>query len=374
MGLQAARKDPTVWAIPLYFGAMAAEHRWYRRHPDERDPGGTYEVRDTRTSLDMGTLSLLAPFVLPPILRAFVPGRGRLSSTLLTLSATSAVATTIADRYLASHDEDHLGDDVSRGAQRARLVQRVGGPLAIGGVAISAATWLSSRTASEVMFARRLVPDLGSGAGAFAAAMVGWDFLYYWSHRLQHEHRYLWAIHVVHHSSERYNLSTALRQPIAESVGTMMPYGILGLLGISPAMILKARGFNLIWQFWIHTEVVRDLGVGEAVLSTPSAHRVHHGANQRYLDRNHGGILIIWDRIFGTFEREVEQPIYGLTKNIGTFNRWKVATHEFRSMIADVAGSRSWRARIAHVVGPPGWRPTDHQVQLDVEPVLASAS
>ena len=207
------------------------------------------------------------------------------------------------------------------------------------------------------MFAARLLPDLGGGILGFSVAMVGWDFLYYWSHRLQHELRYLWAIHVVHHSSERYNLSTALRQPVAESFGTMMPYGILGLIGVRPDMVLFARGANLIWQFWIHTEVVRSLGIGEEVLSTPSAHRVHHGSNRQYLDRNHGGILIIWDRIFGTFEREDEAVVYGLTTNIESFNPWVVATHEYRSMFADVSRSTSWFERFGHVVGPPGWRP-----------------
>ena len=141
-----------------------------------------------------------------------------------------------------------------------------------------------------------------------------------------------------------------------------------GLLGIRPDLILKARGLNLIWQFWIHTEVVRSLGVGEEFLSTPSAHRVHHGANAPYLDRNHGGILITWDRLFGTFEREVDQPVYGLTTNITTFNRFTVATHEFRAMFADVARATTWRDRVRHLVGAPGWRP------VMAEPVLTTAS
>jgi sterol desaturase/sphingolipid hydroxylase (fatty acid hydroxylase superfamily) len=316
----------------------------------------------------MGTLSLLAPFVLPPLLKPFAPGRGRLSRVLLGTTATAALATTIADRFVASRAGDGHDASGDAGLRRARAVQRVAGPVALGGGAVAAATWLSSRTTAESMFAKRLLPDLGSGLGALSVAMVGWDFLYYWSHRLQHEHRYLWSIHVVHHSSEHYNLSTALRQPVAEAVGTMMPYGVLGLLGIRPDVILKARGLNLIWQFWIHTEVVRSLGVGEEFLSTPSAHRVHHGSNAPYLDRNHGGILITWDRIFGTFEREREQPVYGLTTNISTFNRWTVATHEFRAMFADVARATTWRDRLRHLVGPPGWRP------VVAEPVLSVAS
>ena len=368
MGVRSVKQDPTVWAIPLYFGAMAAERRWYRRHPGARAEGGEYEPRDTRTSLDMGTLSLLAPFVLPPLLKPFVPGRGRFGRVLLGVTATAAVATTVADRYVARRAAVEEAGGGTDGLRRAHAVQRVAGPVAVGGTALAAATWLSSRTTAEAMFAKRLLPDLGSGLGALAAAMVGWDFLYYWSHRLQHEHRYLWSIHVVHHSSEHYNLSTALRQPVAESVGTMMPYGILGLLGIRPDLILKARGLNLIWQFWIHTEVVRSLGVGEEFLSTPSAHRVHHGANAPYLDRNHGGILITWDRLFGTFEREVDQPVYGLTTNITTFNRFTVATHEFRAMFADVARATTWRDRVRHLVGAPGWRP------VMAEPVLTTAS
>ena len=230
--------------------------------------------------------------------------------------------------------------------------------MAVGAGAIAAASTLTTLTNSEAMFQRRLLPDLGRGALPFSIALVGWDFLYYWSHRFQHEHRYLWAVHVVHHSSEHYNLSTALRQPVAEGFAPMVPYGVISLLGVRPEYILKARGVNLIYQYWVHTEAVESIGIGEEFLSTPSAHRVHHGSNRKYLDLNHGGILIIWDRIFGTFQREEERPTYGLTKNINTFSPWKVATHEFRAIFRDVSRATSWRERLGYVVGPPGWRPT----------------
>jgi sterol desaturase/sphingolipid hydroxylase (fatty acid hydroxylase superfamily) len=349
-------KDPTLWAIPGYFAAMAIERRWYRNHPESKSSPAAYESRDTRTSLTMGNLSVLAPMVLPPLLAPLMARRGRLAKVVLAVGAGSALATAAADRYLERRSSEPAGE-AEAGVRRAEAVRRFAGPTAVAAVGVTAATWLSSSTRADRMFERRVIPDLGGGPLGLAVAMVGWDFLYYWSHRLQHEFRYLWAIHVVHHSSERYNLSTALRQPVAESFGTMVPYGILGLLGVRPDLILKARGINLIWQFWIHTEVVRSLGPGEEVLSTPSAHRVHHGSNREYLDRNHGGILIVWDRLFGTFEREDETVIYGLTSNIESFNPWTVATHEYRSMFADVSSSTSWSERIGHVVGPPGWRP-----------------
>ncbi len=128
-----------------------------------------------------------------------------------------------------------------------------------------------------------------------------------------HESRWLWAIHVVHHSSERYNLSTALRQPVAERFGAMLPYGLLSLAGVRPELIETARGVNLLYQYWIHTEAIGRLGPAEEVLNTASHHRVHHGSNPQYLDRNHGSILIVWDRLFGTFDREDEPVVYGLT-------------------------------------------------------------
>ena len=127
-------------------------------------------------------------------------------------------------------------------------------------------------------------------------------------------------MHVAHHSSERYNLSTALRQPVAESITIAIPYSLLALVGVRPPMIEQARALNLIYQFWIHTEAIRTIGPLERVLNTPSHHRVHHGSNRQYLDRNHGSILIIWDKLFGTFEPEVEPVVYGLTRNIDSYN------------------------------------------------------
>jgi len=294
------KEDPALWAIPFYFGAMAAEHAWQRRRPELAQSPGAYEPRDTRASLDMGMLSVLAPVVLPPLLRHVTLGRGRWAKALLATGAVAAVATTAADRFSARRAprvvvalEDSISatspaveaplPDVGAGDRAARAIQRYGGPTAIIAGGISVATFLASRTDAETMWSKRLLPDLGGGLVPFALAMVGWDFLYYWSHRLQHEHRYLWSIHVVHHSSEHYNLSTALRQPVADSLGPMVPFGVLSLFGIRPSLVLKARGANLIWQFWIHTEVVQTLGRGEALLSTPSAHRVHHGANPGYL-------------------------------------------------------------------------------------------
>jgi sterol desaturase/sphingolipid hydroxylase (fatty acid hydroxylase superfamily) len=239
-------------------------------------------------------------------------------------------------------------------------VARVGGVASVvaGGVAVTTA--LAARTRADRLWKHRILPDLGSGPVAMAVAMVGWDFIYYWNHRFMHEARYMWAIHVVHHSSERYNLSTALRQPVADAFGTFVPYGALSLLGVRPELILQARAINLIYQYWIHTDAIRSLGPLEEVLNTPSHHRAHHGSNRQYLDRNHGGILISWDRLFGTFEREGEPVVYGLTKNIDTFNPLRVATHEHADMLRDVADSSTWADRLSFVIRGPGWAYTRH--------------
>ncbi len=183
------------------------------------------------------------------------------------------------------------------------------------------------------------------------------DLAYYWYHRAHHEVRILWASHVVHHSSQHYNLSTALRQ-------TWTPFGglpfwaPLALLGVPPWAIFLQQSISLLYQFFLHTERVGKLWRPvEFVMNTPSHHRVHHGMNTRYLDRNYGGILIIWDRLFRTFEPEGERVVYGLTKQLRTYNPLVVATHEYVSIWRDVRASASWRTRLSRVVRGPGWQP-----------------
>ena len=159
------------------------------------------------------------------------------------------------------------------------------------------------------------------------------DFCYYWFHRISHENRLFWASHVVHHSSKMYNLSTALRQTWTGSFMSFVFWLPLAIVGFHPVMILAQMSVSLLYQYWIHTELIDKLPRWfEAVFNTPSHHRVHHATNPQYLDRNHAGILIIWDKLFGTFEPEVEKPIYGLVKNIDTYNPLKIAFLEWYNM------------------------------------------
>jgi len=183
------------------------------------------------------------------------------------------------------------------------------------------------------------------------------DLAYYWFHRVSHESRVFWASHVVHHSSQHYNLSTALRQTWVPM--TYFPFWLaLPLLGFAPWMVLLAQSWSLIYQFWIHTERIRRLPRWvEAIFNTPSHHRVHHGSNKVYLDRNYGGILIVWDRLFGTFAPERERVRYGLTRNIESFNPLDVAFHEYRAMWGDLRRAHSWRDRAGILFRGPGWKP-----------------
>ena len=366
--------DSTVAAIPVYFGTMGAEHMWLRKHAGERGPTpADYERRDTVTSLAMGVGSLAAPFVVPKLFGPVTPGKGKYAKALVATAAAAIAATTIADLVArrASKDDDAPTEQPRRvtTAGAARQVARFGGPVAVvaGGVAVT--TTLASRVTANRMWNRRFVRDLGRGPAALGAAILGWDFIYYWNHRFMHESRYMWAIHVVHHSSERYNLSTALRQPVADVLGTFVPYSLLALLGIQPDLIAQARGINLLYQYWIHTDTVRRLGPFEKVFNTPSHHRVHHGSNQQYIDRNHGSILITWDRLFGTYEPEAEPVVYGLTKNLDTFNPARVAGHEHFEMLRDVSRSETWGERLSFVFRGPGWAYRRHAERASLQPV-----
>jgi len=189
------------------------------------------------------------------------------------------------------------------------------------------------------------------------ALLVATDFCYYWFHRIHHEVRFFWAAHVNHHSSRRYNLSTALRQSWTTPFTGLVFYWPLPLLGFDPGAIMIAIALNTLYQFWIHTEAIDRLGPLEWVLNTPSHHRVHHGANVEYLDRNYAGMLIVWDRLFGTFEPERAPVRYGLTKDIDTYNPFRIAFHEWHAMTRDFLSPAPWRARLGYLFQPPGWSP-----------------
>lgn len=186
------------------------------------------------------------------------------------------------------------------------------------------------------------------------------DFAYYWFHRISHECRLFWASHVVHHSSKHYNLSTALRQTWSGGFYTFIFWLWLPLLGFNPAMIMLQMSISLLYQFWIHTEAINKMPKWfEAIFNTPSHHRVHHGSNPIYLDRNHAGILIIWDKLFGTFQPELESERvnYGLVKNINTFNPIKIAFIEWVYMFKDAfSGNKSIKDRLQYLIKPPGWK------------------
>ena len=227
----------------------------------------------------------------------------------------------------------------------------------VGNVAVNLAVAGAVGAMSKYVFKHRIA-NLHASRWSLPVAMVAWDFLYYWDHRWMHEVRLLWANHVTHHSSERYNLSTALRQPWSGFL-TSWVFLPMPLFGIPAHHVAKAAQLNLLYQYWIHTEAIDKLPAPiEAVFNTPSHHRVHHGANPQYLDKNYGGILIVWDKLFGTFEPEVRRIRYGLTKNIRTFNPVRIGYHEFVDIARDVRRARGWRSKLGHVVGRPGWTPT----------------
>lgn len=196
---------------------------------------------------------------------------------------------------------------------------------------------------------------------AWVALFLLEDLTYYVFHRVSHEHRFWWAAHVNHHTSQHYNLSTALRQTWTGGVaGTWLLWLPLVFFGFPPGMVAVQKGISLVYQFWIHTEAIGRLPKPiEFIFNTPSHHRVHHARNPRYLDRNYAGILIIWDRMFGTFEEEsAEEPCrYGIVKNLGDFNILRVAFHEWLGIGRDLLSARSLRDAIGYVFGPPGWSP-----------------
>lgn len=191
------------------------------------------------------------------------------------------------------------------------------------------------------------------------------DFTYYWMHRLEHEHRVLWALHSVHHSSKDYNLSVALRLSIVEGIIEWAFLVPMILIGFNPFQAVTCLVFVAQYQTWIHTDRIKRLGWLDKVFNTPSVHRVHHGSNRKYLDKNYGGVLIIWDRIFGTYQIEEEQPVYGLTKNIETNNPLKINFIEFHNIWIDVKKCSNWKDRFKIVFGRLTWRPAYFEQSLE---------
>jgi sterol desaturase/sphingolipid hydroxylase (fatty acid hydroxylase superfamily) len=196
-------------------------------------------------------------------------------------------------------------------------------------------------------------------AWAWAACYLGHDFLYYWFHRFSHEVNAGWAAHVVHHQSEEYNLTVALRQGALQPAISWVFYLPLALVGFPPAMFLAVSSLDSVYQFWIHTRLVGRLGPLEWVLNTPSHHRVHHARNPRYIDRNHGGTLIVWDRLFGTFAREEQEPVYGVTRPLRSFNPLWANLDYWAELAALARRARRPLDRLRLLWARPGWRPPD---------------
>lgn len=218
----------------------------------------------------------------------------------------------------------------------------------LAGVVMAAALWLWQFRAAT----------LGWEWWVWIAAFVLDDFNYYWAHRTGHRVRWFWASHVNHHSSQHYNLSTALRQTWTGFIALAFVFRIWPvLLGFHPAMLATVAGVNLIYQFWIHTEAIgRCPRWFEAMMNTPSHHRVHHGTNPRYLDRNHAGVFIVWDRLFGTFqaERDDDPVRYGIVRQLGSFNVIWAAFHEWAGIARDVWRA-PWGSKLGYVWRVPGW-------------------
>jgi sterol desaturase/sphingolipid hydroxylase (fatty acid hydroxylase superfamily) len=229
--------------------------------------------------------------------------------------------------------------------------------IAIGQNMIRAAAALVAAYPFIVAYRHRLFDFDQSSLPGLVALFAASEFVYYWHHRASHRVRWLWATHAVHHSSTRLNLTAAIRLGWSGEIsGHFLFYLPLALLGFHPLAIVGMLGLNLLYQFFIHTELAPRLGPLEHVLNTPAHHRVHHAVNQQCLDRNYGGVLIVFDRLFGTFaEAPVDEALrYGLVGVAPGFNPFRIALHEWMAMARDVAAAPTWMKRLRVVIAPPG--------------------
>ena len=225
---------------------------------------------------------------------------------------------------------------------------------------LSALVKTSLFAAYLMLYSRARIFDLPENSWiVLVICFLAVDFLYYWFHRMSHEIGALWAAHSVHHQSEEYNLSVALRQGAFQGLFSWVFYLPLAVLGFAPAVFITCSAINTLYQFWIHTRLIDKLGPLEWVFNTPSHHRVHHGRNPQYIDRNHAGVFIIWDRMFGTFVPETDEPVYGVVKPLSSTNPvwanlagwadlWSVAVKALRP-----------EDRLRPFIAAPGWRPIE---------------
>lgn len=221
----------------------------------------------------------------------------------------------------------------------------------------------------------RLATLDSTSVAVWVAALVIYDFLYYWNHRLGHEVNVLWAAHVVHHQSEEFNLSTALRQTGTSYYFSWIFYAPMAVLGFSPAVMLGVGLIDLLYQFWIHTEHIRTLGIFDRIFASPSNHRVHHAVNDLYLDRNYGGLLIIWDRLFGTFQPEEPSTpvVYGTRDPLRSWNPLWANVHSYVSIARDSWHARRWTDKLRVWFKHPGWRPADVAARFPKAPFEMAA-
>ncbi|MCJ0743071.1 sterol desaturase family protein [Pedobacter montanisoli] len=199
--------------------------------------------------------------------------------------------------------------------------------------------------------------DLPHNIWIWIILFIGVDFFYYWFHRMSHQVNALWAAHIVHHQSEEYNLTVALRQSWFQGWFSWVFYLPLAFIGFDPIMFLTLSSFNTLYQFWIHTRAIKNMGFLEYIINTPSHHRVHHGSNPKYIDKNHAGTLIIWDRMFGTFQKEEEEVYYGITTPLASWNPVWANVHYWVELWQTAQKADGMGDKIRVFIKPPGWFP-----------------
>lgn len=238
--------------------------------------------------------------------------------------------------------------------------------------AIALGNALLERTAFGLVFLAGLLITEPFAFGSFShnwqtwlLALIAADFTYYWMHRFEHEIRLFWAYHSVHHSSPEYNLTTAMRLAWIEGLFEWLFFIPMILIGFDVVQTAISLIVVVVYQTWIHTEKIAKLGVLDKIFNTPSVHRVHHGSNEKYLDKNYGGILIIWDRMFGTFQEEDEKVVYGTTNPLGTSNPLTINVSEYASIFKDSLNSGKIKNIFGYVFGRPGWQPQNPDQSSD---------